>query len=360
MFTRPIGAKIQNNTNYLFSNTYPTVNCAYDPNDKTVTPSGIGEQNYTLMDEELFYTIRFQNTGNDTAFYVRITDVLSSHLDHNSFRIINSSHDMQTYRYSNGLVEFHFHDIMLPDSTTNEPGSHGFVMFAVKPLPSLSDNTPVNNTADIYFDQNPPIITNTTLNTLVYELPASPPLPITLTRFTGTVQPQDNLLQWTTAAEVNNAYFTLQYSPNGNEFTSLAQIAGAGTTSTAKSYQHSHSNPFPLTYYRLLQTDYDGTTRQAGEVITMNRTRPAGSFALTHILPNPTKNSATITYTTPQSQPVTLILYDLTGRLLFEKNLQPTFGTNNYVLDMLPYPQGLYVVTFNNGVEVVSGRVVKE
>ncbi|QQS30905.1 MAG: VCBS repeat-containing protein [Sphingobacteriales bacterium] len=338
----------------------PIVVCAYDPNDKTVTPEGIWEQNYTLVDEELFYTIRFQNTGNDTAFYVRITDVLSPHLDHSTFRIVNSSHDMQTYRYPDGLVEFHFHDIMLPDSTTNEPGSHGFVMFAVKPLPSLSDNTPVNNTADIYFDQNPPIITNTTLNTLVYELPASPPLPITLTRFTGTVQPQDNLLQWTTAAEVNNAYFTLQYSPNGNEFTSLAQIAGAGTASAAKSYQYTHANPYPLTYYRLLQTDYDGTTRQAGEVITLNRTQSVAGLGITHILPNPTRNSATLIYTSPQTQPVTLILYDLTGRLLHEATIQATIGTNNCVLDMLPYPQGLYVVTLNNGVEVVSGKVVKE
>ncbi|QQS31422.1 MAG: T9SS type A sorting domain-containing protein [Sphingobacteriales bacterium] len=57
---------------------------------------------------------------------------------------------------------------------------------------------------------------------------------------------------------------------------------------------------------------------------------------------------------------MTLNFYDLTGRLLFEKNLQPTFGTNNYVLDMLPYPQGLYVVTLNNEIEVVSGKVVKE
>ncbi len=137
----------------------------------------------------------------------------------------------------------------------------------------------------------------------------SPPLPVSLITFTGTVQPHDNLLQWTTAAEVNNAYFTLQYSPDGNEFTPFAQITGAGTTSTTKSYQHTHNNPYPLTYYRLLQTDYDGTTRQAGEVITLIRNQPTTGFTLTHILPNPTRNTATITYispTNPAHQPLPL------------------------------------------------------
>ncbi len=195
---------------------------------------------------------------------------------------------------------------------------------------------------------------------LLHIITVSEPLPVSLITFTGTVQPHANLLQWTTAAEVNNAYFTLQYSPDGNEFTPLAQITGAGTTSTAKNYQHTHANPYPLTYYRLLQTDYDGTTRQAGEVITLIRNQPAIGFTLTHIIPTPTQNTATLTYTTPQTQPVTLHLYDLTGRLLFEETLHPTIGTNNYVLDMTKYPNGLYVVTLNNGVEVVSGKVVKE
>jgi len=338
----------------------PIVTCAYDPNDKLVTPAGILDQQYTLMSEELFYTIRFQNTGNDTAFYVRITDVLSPFLDHNSFRIINSSHPMQTYRYDNGLVEFQFHNIMLPDSTTNPLGSQGFVQFAIKPLAGLPNNTSVNNNAAIYFDFNPPIITNTTLNTLVYELPTSPPLPVTLTRFTGAAQPNGNLLQWTTAAEVNNAYFTLQASPDGNSFTNLAQLPAAGNSSNAHNYQFLHAQPYPLTYYRLLQTDFDGSTRQIGEVITLQRTQPNGNLALTHISPNPTQNTATLTYTAPQAQPATLYLYDLTGRQVFEAPLQPTAGINYYELDMTRYPQGMYVVMLNNGAEVVTGKVVRE
>lgn len=79
-----------------------------------------------------------------------------------------------------------------------------------------------------------------------------------------------------------------------------------------------------------------------------------------YISPNPTQHTATLTYTTPQSQPVSLHLYDLTGRLLHKETLQATLGTNHYVLDMTKYPNGLYVVTLNNGVEVVSGKLVRE
>ncbi|HRI29230.1 MAG TPA: FG-GAP-like repeat-containing protein, partial [Chitinophagales bacterium] len=149
----------------------PLVTCSYDPNDKQVTPLGIKEQNYTLIGQELFYTIRFQNTGNDTAFNVIIADTLSAWVNHHTFRIINSSHPMQTKRHSNGLVEFYFKNIMLPNSTVNEPGSHGYILYAVQLVANLPDNTPITNTAYIYFDQNPAIVTNTVKNTMVYELP---------------------------------------------------------------------------------------------------------------------------------------------------------------------------------------------
>jgi len=79
-----------------------------------------------------------------------------------------------------------------------------------------------------------------------------------------------------------------------------------------------------------------------------------------HIVPTPTQNTATLIYTSPQTQPITIYLYDLTGRLLHTETLQATLGTNNYILDMTKYSNGLYLVTLNNGVEVVSGRVVKE
>jgi len=140
--------------------------CSYDPNDKLVNPNRNG--NYTLFEEPLIYTIRFQNTGNAEALMVRIEDQLSPNLDLSTFRILSSSHEevLTTTITEEGLINFTFTDINLPDSTSNLEESQGFVTFYIKPKTELSEGTEIFNSADIYFDLNPPIFTNETKNIL--------------------------------------------------------------------------------------------------------------------------------------------------------------------------------------------------
>jgi uncharacterized repeat protein (TIGR01451 family) len=145
--------------------------CSYDPNDKSVQPPGAGSQNYTLFTDELQYRIRFQNTGTDTAYHVVVRDTLDSDLDLNTFRILGSSHTVNTELMPNGLVKFTFLYIMLPDSNVDESASHGFVSYAIKAKTGLAENTFIDNTAYIYFDYNDAVITNTTNNTMVSVIP---------------------------------------------------------------------------------------------------------------------------------------------------------------------------------------------
>ena len=70
-----------------------------------------------------------------------------------------------------GALLFTFNNILLPDSNTNEPASHGYVIYSIETDSGLFAGTMINNTADIYFDLNEPVITNTTLNTMVYVIP---------------------------------------------------------------------------------------------------------------------------------------------------------------------------------------------
>jgi uncharacterized repeat protein (TIGR01451 family) len=146
------------------------VRCSYDPNDKTVFPMGVTDENLVLMNEPLSYTIRFQNTGNDYAKNVVVIDTLSSALDLETFEVVAASHNLKTTYTSDGVVEFRFDDIMLLDSTTNEPESHGFVKYRIKAKRDLPDNTVVENTAHIFFDYNPAVVTNTTMNTMTYTI----------------------------------------------------------------------------------------------------------------------------------------------------------------------------------------------
>ncbi len=144
--------------------TIPVV-CAFDPNDKRVFPEGDGPSHRVDMDQELQYLLRFQNTGNDTAFNILITDTLAGGLEPESVELISSSHDCWMQRANGNVLRFHFTNIQLPDSNVNEAESHGYVMFRCLGKTNNADPTTVSNRAAIYFDANPPVITNSTLST---------------------------------------------------------------------------------------------------------------------------------------------------------------------------------------------------
>ena len=144
--------------------------CAYDPNDKHVNPMGVGDDDLTLFGQYLNYTVRFQNTGNFPAKDVIIADTLDDDLDLSTFEFLAASHTISEINKRDNAFEFVFNNIFLPDSLSNEPESHGFVSFRIKPKEGLPEGTKINNTAYIYFDQNPAIITNKTRNILVSDL----------------------------------------------------------------------------------------------------------------------------------------------------------------------------------------------
>ncbi len=154
-------------------NNYDTINqvvtAAYDPNMKLVEPVGQGSEGYLQHGERLTYTIHFQNTGNDTASLVVIKDTIDSNLNLETFEVIAYSHEMNLELSDNSIMNFIFSNINLPDSTTDEANSHGFVKYSISPKEGLPDYTPVRNTAHIYFDLNPAISTETVLTTYVSE-----------------------------------------------------------------------------------------------------------------------------------------------------------------------------------------------
>ena len=144
--------------------------CSFDPNDKLVRSSKLAKNRFTLFDQYLYYTIRFQNTGNYPARNITIIDTLDRDLDFATFEFLGASHPITEVIGKNNTVQFVFKSINLPDSSSNEMASHGFVSFRIKDRAGLAEKTEITNTAYIYFDQNPAIVTNTTLNILVSKL----------------------------------------------------------------------------------------------------------------------------------------------------------------------------------------------
>jgi uncharacterized repeat protein (TIGR01451 family) len=134
---------------------------AYDPNDKSVEPAGNLSPLQISNGQWLNYRIRFQNTGTAQAFNIKVRDTLSTNLDWSTFKVLSNSHSM-TYTLDDlGQVVFYFDNIMLPDSNTNEPESHGFIKYKIKAKNNLQIGDSIKNTAYIYFDFNLPVITNT-------------------------------------------------------------------------------------------------------------------------------------------------------------------------------------------------------
>jgi Secretion system C-terminal sorting domain len=165
------GAIDTNLSNNTFT-TFNTICTSYDPNDKSVFPSGALAQGFlpASSNEPLSYQVRFQNTGTAPAANVIIADTLDSDLDISTLQIIGTSHAMVLDIVGNNILKFKFLGIILPDSTTDEPGSHGYVRYSIKRKAGTSPTAQINNTAHIYFDYNPAVVTNTVTNTY-YEEP---------------------------------------------------------------------------------------------------------------------------------------------------------------------------------------------
>lgn len=143
--------------------------CAIDPNEKRVSPTGYGALNaLSIAQPYLDYTIHFQNTGTAPAFRVMLFDRLSPDLDHTTLQILAMSHEATEIAVEQGgLLNVLFDNIMLPDSGADFAGSQGFITFRIDLKDSLANLSAISNFAEIYFDENEAVITDTVLTTLV-------------------------------------------------------------------------------------------------------------------------------------------------------------------------------------------------
>jgi hypothetical protein len=145
---------------------------AIDPNDKQCSPDG----NIIPQTSQIDYLIRFQNTGNYPAYRVRVVDTVSENLPMTMILIKPPSHPFKL-QVKDNVLTWTFNDIMLPDSFTDEPKSHGFIRYTAYIKPGLAIGTKINNTAYIYFDYQQPVATNSTINTLTkVDNPEKPPI----------------------------------------------------------------------------------------------------------------------------------------------------------------------------------------
>jgi|694.fasta_scaffold04351_19 hypothetical protein len=148
-----------NELNNTESSRQPVI-AAYDPNDKMESRGRrILFEDFDLATDDFIYTIRFENEGNASAIDVRVEDTLHTQLDETTVRMVAASHNYVLQRIGNQLT-WRFNNIQLPVSVPNTQIGHGYITFKIKLKPGIQVGSLVPNKASIYFDTNPPIITD--------------------------------------------------------------------------------------------------------------------------------------------------------------------------------------------------------
>ncbi|MFP4289584.1 MAG: T9SS type A sorting domain-containing protein [Bacteroidales bacterium] len=166
-------------------------------------------------------------------------------------------------------------------------------------------------------------------------------LPVSLLSFEAKMKNQVVYIEWITASEINNHFFTVEKSANGIHFSDLVKVTGAGTTSSAMYYDATDKNPLRgTTYYRLKQTDFDGSYKYS-DIIAVSNNNPIDSDAF-RIYPNPA-GSDNINIAASGEKDVNFNIFDLTGKKVYSGTAY-AMTINNINIEMLA--KGLYTVVF--------------
>ena len=176
---------------------------------------------------------------------------------------------------------------------------------------------------------------------------ASPfnPLPVTFLYFRGEVADKGNVLIWATATETNNAFFRLERSTDAINFETIATIEGSGNSNQILQYSYLDANaPKGYSYYRLVQVDFDGKSQTAPNLVALFHAQQGEEVFDLAIYPNPALNfEANIYVLSSYAMPATLLVSDITGRIMYQRELNLQNGANNFTLDT-ELPGGMYVV----------------
>lgn len=169
------------------------------------------------------------------------------------------------------------------------------------------------------------------------ELRTAGALPVKMLYFNTNVQICDVTLYWATATELNAKSFEVYRSIDGINFVKIATLNAAGNSNTPQYYEYKDNTPFKTSYYRLIETDFDGKTQTinlAQRVTTANCESNAND-GISALFPNPNASDAINVrfFSSRGTETVDFIIYDMVGR---EMSVTPVIINNGGTLVSLP------------------------
>ncbi len=210
--------------------------------------------------------------------------------------------------------------------------------------------------SNVYGFTNVTVMNNNIRFTLGSANSVSTPLPVELVAFEA-VQTGDYVaLRWNTASEKNARSFEVERSADGITFESIVTTKAAGNSKVPVYYSETDFTPLKgLSFYRLKQTDFDGSYRYS-EVIPVKHKTLTRSLT---VFPNPTSGEFRIEYNTPGNKEVLLVIRDCAGKELYVKALVVPGDEGSVILDPgLNLEPGIYFVTASSSDELLSQKLI--
>ncbi len=188
-------------------------------------------------------------------------------------------------------------------------------------------------------------------------IPNNAGLPIALVSYAAAFTGDAVQLQWLTATEINNSFFTVSRSTDGVNYTTLATINGAGNSTDQHSYTYTDNTaPGGVYYYKLQQTDYDGTVATDGVVaVTVNM-----PFKGLEVFPNPVKDRCIVSFSDAVQENFQLTVYDCMGREVIARNVETNIGDNTLELYPSTLTPGMYFISLPVNGSAIKARFIKE
>ncbi len=180
-------------------------------------------------------------------------------------------------------------------------------------------------------------------------------LPIKLKYFAATTDNNVVKISWVTAAEVNNDYFTIERSGDGEQYAPITKINGSGNSTSNIEYNHVDDAPLQGTsFYRLMQTDYDGHS-EVFSPVAIKLNNQVNQNMIISVQPNPFSNKFNVSCATTKSGLIDFTLIDVSGRVVRKVTSVAGTGMNTIPFESLAdLPQGIYFLKMTSGTENYS------
>ncbi|MEO5892498.1 MAG: T9SS type A sorting domain-containing protein [Ferruginibacter sp.] len=310
---------------------------------------GIGNANAVVLTDSLPTTLAFVPGSLTVNYSPGITTGAKTDAAADDIAEYNAGTKMVTFRLGTGATATAGGSLAFADSFE--------VAFQVMVnMPANGVVTPITNVARL-IAKSDALVDYVDDGSVVINAQNSGPLPVSLTSFTASLQPNKLVkVAWSTSMEINSARFDIERSTDGVAFKTVATKAGSGNSSVQIAYSINDdvtSITAPIVYYRLKQVDINGKTT-VSRVASVKLKKTIGDFTVS---PNPFRNTLNINIEWDKNETTVVKVFNVTGSEVVSKSVQMIRGFNYVSIDELSQvPPGNYVIQFNGP----NGKLIKQ